>query len=140
MVIFWGADMGPVGVFSIIEQSQVFGGLNKVLIDGIVGVATRTTINAGEFLFQKNDQADAVWGVLSGRIVVNARRDDENKIWFRIFETGDLFCEAAVYHGGRCRSDAVADQDSSLLRLDRNHFLNLFGACPDFNSRRLDHI
>jgi CRP-like cAMP-binding protein len=67
-------------IHKVMKSSHLFEGLRPELIDEIASSATSKTMAAGEILFQKGDPADALWGVLSGRIVIEVGTDDGKEI------------------------------------------------------------
>jgi CRP-like cAMP-binding protein len=79
----------PSEIRQVIENSHLFSGLEPGLMDDIAVSAAKRTLGAGEFLFRKGDRADALWGVLSGRIVTEVRADDGKEMVLDVFEAGD---------------------------------------------------
>ena len=100
-------------------------------MDDIAVSAAKRTLGAGEFLFRKGDRADALWGVLSGRIVTEVRADDGKEMVLDVFEAGDVFGEVGVLDFGPRLVDATATCKSELFRLERAHFLELLHASPE---------
>ena len=80
----------------VIENSHLFTGLRRDLIDEIELSVTRKRLGADEILFQKGDSADALWGVLSGRIVVDVRTDDGKEMVLDAFGEGEVFGEVGL--------------------------------------------
>ena len=115
----------------VIENSHLFNGLRADLIDEIASSATRKTVGAGEILFQKGDPADALWGVLSGRIVIEVGTDDGKQMVLGAFEAGEVFGEVGVLDFGPRRVAARAVQQSELFRLERKHFLRYLQSSPE---------
>ncbi len=115
----------------VIENSHLFEGLQPDLINEIASSATRKTIGAGEILFQKGDPADALWGVLSGRIVIEVVTDDGKKMVLDVFREGEVFGEVGVLDFGPRRAEARAAQASELFRLERKHFLKHLQSSPE---------
>lgn len=115
----------------IMENSHLFEGLRPGLIDEIASCATRRTIGTGEILFQKGDPADALWGVLSGRIVMEVSTEEGKEMVLGAFVAGEVFGEAGVLDFGPRRVTARAVQQSVLFRLERNHFLRYLQTSPE---------
>jgi adenylate cyclase len=115
----------------VIENNHLFEGLRPDLIDEIASSATRRSLDADEILFQKGDPADALWGVLSGRIVIEVGTDDGKEMVLDTFVQGEVFGEVGVLDFGPRRVEARAAQQSVLFRLERKHFLKNLQSSPE---------
>ena len=113
----------------VIANSHLFKGPD--LIDEIAASVTRKTLGAGEILFQKGDPADALWGVLSGRIVIEVGAEDGKEMVLDAFGEGEVFGEVGVLDFGPRRVAARAVQASELFRLERKHFLKHLQSSPE---------
>jgi CRP/FNR family cyclic AMP-dependent transcriptional regulator len=115
----------------VMENSRLFEGLQTDLINEIASSATRKKLSSGEILFQKGDPADALWGVLSGRILIEVITEDGKEMALDTFEQGAVFGEVGVIDFGPRRVDARATEDSQLFRLKRKHFLKYLQSSPE---------
>ena len=77
-------------IYKVMENSHLFEGLRPDLINAIASSATRKKIATGEVLFQKGDPADALWGVLSGRIVIEFGAEDGKQMVLDTFGQGEV--------------------------------------------------
>jgi CRP-like cAMP-binding protein/class 3 adenylate cyclase/TolB-like protein len=118
-------------ILQALESSPLFAGLPGGLLEKIAGSVTRKKLAAGELLFQQGDHADALWGVLSGRIVVEVRADDGKEMVVDSYEPGDIFGEVGVLDFGPRRVDAAAQTNAELFRLDRSQFLEFLQSNPE---------
>jgi adenylate cyclase len=121
----------PSEICQVIENSHLFSGLDRGLIEDIAASATKKTLGAHELLFQKGDRADALWGVLSGRIVIEARADDGKEMILNEFHVGDVFGEVGVLDFGPRRVAATAACKTELFRLERRHFIEYLQTNPE---------
>lgn len=110
-------------IHQVIENSHLFSGLDRKLIGRIAATATIKSLSENELLFQKGDPADALWGVLSGRVVIQMCSDDGKEMVLEAFEAGDVFGEVGVLDFGPRHVTATAEIPSKLFRLERKHFL-----------------
>jgi len=115
----------------VMEKSHLFRGLRPDLLNEIAANVTRKTLGAEQILFQKGDPADALWGVLSGRIVVEVRTGDGKEMVLDAFGEGAVFGEVGVLDFGPRRLEARAAQKSELFRLERKHFLKHLQTSPE---------
>ena len=132
------ASAGGMGVvlmaeqlLRVIGQSELFAGLDPVLLRKIAAAAEETSLHAGQILFQQGDPADAVWGLLSGRITQTIRNEDGREMTVDVIEPGQVFAEVAVLDWGPRRFEAVAAEDSTLFRIKRRRFLELLQTSPE---------
>jgi len=116
----------------IIESSHLFAGLAPGLIREIASTASKKSFGSHQYLFQKGDTADALWGVLSGRIDIQVSTDDGKEMVLDTFKPGDVFGAVGVLDFGPRRVDAIAVTNSELFRLERKHFLQFLQSSPEF--------
>lgn len=121
----------PKEIRQVITTSHLFRGLRPDLIEEIASSATWKTVGADEILFQKGDPADALWGVLSGHIVIEVGTDDGKEMVLDSFSKGEVFGEVGVLDFGPRRVGARATQQSELFRLGRQHFLKHLQTSPE---------
>lgn len=95
-------------ILRVIGQSELFAGLDRSLLGKIAAAAEKTDARAGEILFRQGDPADAVWGVLSGRITETIRNEDGREMTVGTIEAGEVFGEVAVLDWGPRRAEAAA--------------------------------
>ena len=80
----------------ILQNSPLFKGLWPDLIDQIAAATTRRKLGPDQILFQKCYPADALWGVLSGRVVSVVSTDDGRELVLDSFVQGEVFGEVGV--------------------------------------------
>lgn len=121
----------PSKIRQVIEHSNLFAGLDPGVLDDVAASATKRSLRANELLFQKGDRADALWGVLSGRIIIEVRTDDGKEMLLDEFHSGDVFGEVGVLDFGPRMVEAAAACDSELFRLERSYFLEHLQTNPE---------
>jgi CRP-like cAMP-binding protein len=118
-------------IHQVIKNSYLFSGLDPNLIGRIADAASAKSLAAHEILFQKGDPADALWGVLSGRVVIEMCSEDGKEMVLEAFEAGDVFGEVGVLDFGPRHVTATAEVPSKLFRLERQHFLEHLQSSPE---------
>lgn len=118
-------------ILSVIETSELFGGLAPSLLSKIADAAREVNVNSGELLFQQGDPANAIWGVISGRVKEIIRSEDGHEMTVRVIENGEIFGAVGVLDWGTRRVEAVAADDSILFRISRREFLELLQTSPE---------
>ena len=81
------------------------------------------SVNAGLVIFREGDQADGLYGVLEGRVVVMVDSPDGKELILNTFGPGTFFGEIAFFDGRGRTARAVARERSRLIFLARASFL-----------------
>ncbi len=78
---------------------------------------------AGQVIFNEGDEADGLYGVMSGRIVVTVESPEGKELILNSFGPGTFFGEIAFFDGQGRSATAVAREASRLIFLGRAIFL-----------------
>lgn len=108
-----------------LKRNFLFRGLPEALINRIASIAQRRTLAKGTTVFEQGDAGDALYGVISGRVRINASGPDGREVFLNIMEPGDTFGEIAVIDGLPRTAGAVAISESTLFQIRRADFLAL---------------
>lgn len=99
--------------------------------------------SAGETIFKKGDKGDALYLIEEGTVKITTGSDKRGKILAEL-GPGDSFGEMALLLGAPRSAAAVTSVDTSLLRIDKEHFDELLERSPGLrraverlNSQRL---
>jgi CRP/FNR family transcriptional regulator, cyclic AMP receptor protein len=84
----------------------------------IESTAVRTTVRAGELLFDQGDPGDAFYVIESGEIEISVHSRDGRKLALDVLSSGEVFGEIALFGGDRTAA-AVALSDCALRRMRR---------------------
>ena len=77
----------------------------------------------GQVIFNEGDEADGLYGVVSGRIVVTVESPEGKALILNSFGPGSFFGEIAFFDGQGRSATAVAREASRLIFLGRSVFL-----------------
>jgi CRP/FNR family cyclic AMP-dependent transcriptional regulator len=100
---------------ALLAQSELFadldaGELERILID------THTVhLSRHEVLFDQDDPADALYGVLSGRVAMSLQSPDGRESVLALMDAGDLFGDMPLFDGEARSAQARALEASDLL-------------------------
>ncbi|HYD04930.1 MAG TPA: Crp/Fnr family transcriptional regulator [Reyranella sp.] len=78
---------------------------------------------AGQVIFNEGDEADGLYGVMSGRIVVTVESPEGKELILNSFGPGTFFGEIAFFDGHGRSATAVARETTRLIFLGRAVFL-----------------
>jgi CRP-like cAMP-binding protein len=106
------------------ENESVFHELTREEQDRIRVHTTSKTFKKDEVVFRERDKADCMYYIESGRVSVRIRKfADEVEI--ATLGPGEYFGEMAFFSDNRRNATIVALTDVSLLRQEKNDFLNI---------------
>lgn len=107
----------------LLRMSQLFGGLNTPVIDGLAKLCSTRMLATGETLFRKGDAGDAVYGIRRGQIGIEIGTKAGSRITLNTLGSGDVFGEIAMLDGRSRTTDAVAMEKTELFALRREQVL-----------------
>ena len=85
-----------------------------------------------ETLFQKGDEGDGLYVIISGSIHISSVSSGGKEASFNVLSPGAVFGEIALLDGGERTADAIAGKASVLSFLPRHKFKQLLADEPDF--------
>src|SRR3954468_16835618 len=106
----------------ILKMNPMFADLGADELQRISGLCHTLHLAAGEVLFQKGDNGDALFGVRRGQIRIETGTSDGSRLTLNFHGPGDLFGEVAVLDGQRRTADAAAGEETELFVLRRDDF------------------
>lgn len=107
----------------ILKINPMFAELGPEELQRISGLCHTKQLAAGETLFQKGDQGDALFGVRKGQIRIETGAADGTRLTLNFLGPGDLFGEVAVLDGQSRTADAIAAAPTELFVLRRDDFM-----------------
>lgn len=106
------------------EKESFFHELTREESDRIKALTKRRTFAKDEVIFSEGDTADSMYFIESGRVSIRIQKfADEEEI--ATLGPGEYFGEMAFFCNGERTATVVALIDVSLLRLEKNEFLNI---------------
>lgn len=114
----------------LLKQSDLFGELPSAALKKFAELATNRAVSRGEIVFQQGDPGDALFGVISGKVLISGRGRDGKEVSLNIMEPGALFGEIALFDGEPRTANATAAKNSVLLVIQRRHFKALLQREP----------
>jgi CRP-like cAMP-binding protein len=115
---------------AILSVSPLFANLGADAIRKLAALCQRRPLDAGEVLFMKGDDGDALFGVRRGQIRIETGTAKGGRLTLNVLGSGDLFGEVALLDGQPRTADAVAAEASELFILRRSDFLNFLESEP----------
>ena len=115
----------------ILAKSQLFSHLDRRSLDEVASAASIRDTARGDLIFHEGDIAQAFYIVASGKVKIFKLSADGKEQILMIASPGGSFAEAALFAGGRYPASAQALEDSKLLVINRDKFVQLLAKNPD---------
>jgi CRP/FNR family cyclic AMP-dependent transcriptional regulator len=115
---------------TILLRNRLFRGLPAATIERIASLGRRRNYPRGAIIFSQADPGDALYGVVSGKVLISASAPDGREMFLNIMEPGDTFGEIALLDGNPRTATASATALSELMIITRAQFLALLQRDP----------
>ena len=115
---------------AVLLRNYLFRGLPQAAIDRLASLAARRSFDKGAIVFAQGDQGDALYGVAAGRVRISACGAGGQEVFLNIMEPGDTFGEIAVMDGLPRTAAATAIDQTTLIVIKRQDFLQLLEREP----------
>lgn len=122
---------------NILKTIPLFSGLSTPLLEKIQAIALDRPFNKGQLIFQEQDKGDGFYIVNTGRIKVFKLSVEGKEQILHIYGPGHTFGEVPVFEGKNFPASAMAIEDSSILFLPRDSFVNLITTTPALSMNML---
>lgn len=86
---------------------------------------------AGDYIFHKGDDAPWFCAVMSGRVRAVSHSEEGKPLLMAMVDAGEVFGETAMLDGLPRSVDAIADEPSTILIIQRDDFVPLLKQHPD---------
>ena len=107
----------------VLLSSPLFAALPGEALDDVLDRATERQVRRNQTVFQMGDEGNYMAAVLSGRIRIHANTPDGREVTLNLIDAGEVFGEIALLDGKPRSAEATAIQESTLLMVERRHFL-----------------
>jgi CRP/FNR family cyclic AMP-dependent transcriptional regulator len=122
----------------LLLSSPLFDALPREALDDILLQATEKTVRRGQTVFQKGDEGTYMVAVLSGRIRISATSPEGREVTLNMIDAGEVFGDMALLGGKPRSADATALEDSTLMVVERRHFLPYLTSSNELALRVID--
>jgi CRP-like cAMP-binding protein len=110
--------------------TDFFHGVDAVRLGGLTAAGELRSLVRGDVLFSEDDDADALYLVLSGRLAIANRSIDGRESVVALMEAGDLFGDMGLLDGQPRSAEARALESSRVLALPYGPVRALFEDDP----------
>ncbi len=117
--------------------SPLFHALQPAELDQVLEFATERRVRRGQTILQKGDNSSSMMAVLRGRVRISTVSGDGKEMTLNVISPGEVFGEIAFLDDQPRSADANAIEDTTLLVVERRHFLPLLRRNEDLFLRLL---
>jgi CRP-like cAMP-binding protein len=115
----------------------LFEAVEPAELDAILDLASERKWKRGQTIFQQGDEGSSMMAVLSGTVRIGAVSAEGREVTLNTIGQGEVFGEIALLDGKPRSADATAMEDTTLLIVERRHFLPFLSANQDLTLRLL---
>ena len=114
----------------LINHTRCMNELSSDEMDDLIQSSHELRIAAGEVVLQAGQPVDHAFIVLEGKVASVFTRDWKEEGVLQQIGVGEILCEAELLSEDSCQSDIKALEDSRILCIPRQQFMNLAGGHP----------
>jgi CRP-like cAMP-binding protein len=114
-----------------LSKAQIFQSLEPAAIDAVLARAAVRRINRNEVIRRRGDPGTGMAIIVSGRVRISLMSEDGREVTLTMLGPGEVLGEMTLLDGSECSADATAQEDCTLLTIERVQFLRLLKANPD---------
>ncbi len=100
-----------------------FAPLQAKELDEIVAASIQRRVQRGATIFEKGDAGRSMMAVMAGRVRIGASSQGGKEVMHRLIGPGQIFGEIALLDGKPRTAAAIADEDTTLMVVERRVFL-----------------
>lgn len=105
-------------IAQVLENHKFFDGMTEAHLSELEGCAKTAHFAAQEVIFRQNEDADAFYIVLDGRIAVDVQTPDRGGATIQTLEAGDVLGWSWLFPPYEWRFDARAVEDTRVIAMD----------------------
>lgn len=111
-----------------LRNCTLFAAMPAAEQDRILDLASERLVRRGQVIFQRGDIESSMMALLRGSVRISTGSADGREVVLNTITAGEVFGEIALLDGKPRSATATATEDSTLLVIERRHFLPfLFG-------------
>jgi CRP/FNR family transcriptional regulator, cyclic AMP receptor protein len=122
---------------TVLLHSSLFAAMQPEELDEIMTFATERRVRRGQTIFTRGDNGSSLMAVLRGRVRISSISSDGKEVTLNVISPGEIFGELALLDGKPRSGDATAVEDTTLLVVERRHFMPFLARNPDLTFRLL---
>jgi CRP-like cAMP-binding protein len=114
----------------LLKKTEFFDGMSDDALEVLCHSGRIKTVKKGEQLFAIGDQGDALYCVMSGRVVLSRVTSEGKEIALASMEKGSVFGELSLLDGQARSTDAILAESGEMFVIERTMFLQTLEQNP----------
>jgi CRP-like cAMP-binding protein len=115
-----------------LKRSDFFAGFDDKTLADIAAFAHQVTFEAGELIFDRDEEAHTAYIILKGRVRQGFEVSPGSEVWFLTGEPGDLFGFGSLIAPRVRAMRAKASEKTEVVAVDAAQLLEYLEAYPHF--------
>lgn len=108
-----------------LKRVYLFQSLKNAELEQILSIAKRWKFDAGEHIFREGDEGNRFYLILSGEVRISKQVPGIGEEALAVLRPGDFFGEMALIDDAPRSADSIANQETTLLGIERKEFESL---------------
>ncbi len=118
----------------LLKETPFFSALPVKVLKLISFVAVRGNFPAGDHLYEKGDDTDRAYLVLSGSLALATKGNDEEETVVQRFTEGDFFGSLSLFGSVPALFNLTTETKTTVLTIDRKQFSKILGQFPEIQT------
>ncbi|MES2030344.1 MAG: Crp/Fnr family transcriptional regulator [Pseudomonadota bacterium] len=121
-----------------IGETAIFGDLAPETITELARYASVLKFKRGDYIFRRGDPGTSLFGVVSGTVRMSSSSADGKSAVLNLIGAGQIFGEIAVLDGLGRTTDAIANVNCEIWRIERRNLIPLIHTQPALAVKFID--
>jgi len=119
--------------FNLLKNSRLFTGLDDSELNKVAAIVELKKADKNRILFFEGDEANGFYLLLEGKVKIYKASPDGKEQILHMISPGQVFAEAAIFHGNRFPANCMAADDSLVAFIPKNEFISLIENSPQIS-------
>ncbi len=129
-----------IGNVSCLTHLGAFKDLDNEVLQTIAPLFSRKKVEAQQIIVASGDKSTDVYFIVSGKVRATMYTPSGREVSYQDIHAGNMFGEMAAIDQMQRSTHVVAIEDTVLLRLSRNHFLEIISSHPSVGLATLHKV
>jgi CRP/FNR family cyclic AMP-dependent transcriptional regulator len=123
-----------------LARTPIFQSLQPQDIDAIAARAITRRVARNQVILRRGDPNSGMLVIMTGRVRISVVSEDGKEVTLTVLGPGEVVGEMSLLDGGPCSADVTAQEDCTLLVIERGQFLALLRSNSELCLRLLSFL
>jgi CRP/FNR family transcriptional regulator, cyclic AMP receptor protein len=124
----------------ILRLVPIFSDLDEDTLNKLSQLGSQKTYPKESIIVSENEAGAALYIIIEGKVKISRRNSDDREVILSILSESDFFGEMSIIDGESRSANVTAMDDSKLLIIQRNEFLELLHSHPEVSIALLHEL